>query len=300
MTKRKIKIGLALGGGGAKGIAHVGILNVFEKYGIEIASIAGTSVGSIIGGGYALGMKAEELLRRGAVFNSKKFVRISNFNFFSDSLIKDKDINKAIMDILEEKTFEDIKIPFLATAVDLESGKEVILKEGKLWEAARASSAIPFIFSPVFLNGRYLVDGGLLNNVPVDHLREQNDLDIIIGIEIGGLTSRQYISGIVWEKYFHKPEAFKLYPSFFTRMKINTTMLAHIMLRAIDIMRESTQYIRYEKAKPDILIKPSLENISLLDFDRYQEAYSAGIKAAESEMPKILALIDEKKKLLNQ
>jgi len=292
--KDELKIGLALGGGGAKAIAHVGVLKVFEKYGIRPCCVAGTSAGAIVGAAHSLGQSADEIFKRLAPFGQKRFSPFKNFNLFSESLIKDKMINASIQNVLEDKTFDDLKIPFIATAVDLENGEEIVLNKGPLWKAARASSAIPFIFSPVFLDNRYLVDGGLLNNVPVDHIREYGAVDIIIGVELGGMTSRQFISGMVWEKYYKKPRTFELYPSFITRWKTNTNLMTHILLRAIDIMREVSQKYRYEKAKPDIFIKPNVEAISLLDFDKYEEGMEIGINAAEKAMPEILKVIKQK------
>lgn len=292
---KKPKIGVAFGGGGAKGLSQIGILKVFEKYGITIDSIAGTSVGSIIGAAYALGNNAEEIFEKAKTgVATKKVTKFRNFSFFTESLIKDKVINKGIKEILGEKNFSDLKIPFLATAVDLESGEEVIFTKGKLWEAARASSAIPFVISPYFLNGQYLVDGGLLNNVPADHLRKQ-DLDIIIAIELGGMTSRQYISGAIWEKYYRKPKTFEYYPSFFTRWRRNTTLMTHVLLRSLDILRERELKARYKVARPDIIIKPKLEAISLMDYSKHEDAIEAGVEAAEVIMPKLLQLIEKLK-----
>jgi len=296
---RNLRIGLALGGGGAKGIAHIGVLKVFEEYGIKFSAIAGTSAGSLIAAGHALGLSSDEFIRRSKDFVTKKFTRISNFRVFSDSLIKDGDINDAIKDIVGENTTEaDLKIPFLATAIDLESGKEIVLTKGKLWEIVRASSALPFIFSPVFLDEHYLVDGGLLNNVPVDHLREQHDLDLIIGVEVGGMTSKQFISGMVWEKYYKKPKSFELAPSFLEKMRTNITLMASIMLRSIDIMRDVSQQARYDKARPDMIIRLNMEDISLLEFKRYQESVQIGMAAAQKVIPDVLKMIEDKKRQL--
>lgn len=290
------KIGVAFGGGGAKGLSQVGVLRVFEKYDIKIASIAGTSAGSVIGGAAALGYTSDKILNLAkSGIATKKITKVRNFNIFNESIIKDKVIKEGIQEILGQKSFQDVKIPFLTTAVDLESGEEVVLKEGLLWEAARASSAIPFVISPYFLGGRYLVDGGLLNNVPADHLRKQKELDIVIAIELGGMTSRQYISGIVWEKYHRKPKAFKYYPSFLTRWRMNTMLMTHVLLRSLDILREKELKARYKEARPDVIIKPKLENISLLDFSRYEEAIEAGVKGAEQIMPHLLELIEKKR-----
>ncbi len=291
----KVKIGIAFGGGGAKGFAHVGVLKVLEKYGIKADFIAGSSVGAILGATYALGYNGEEILERAVTFK-KKFSTLRNFNFFSESLIKDKVINRAIKEVVgEHTTFEDLKIPFVATAVDLESGQEISITQGKLWEVARASSAIPFVFTPVFLNGKYVIDGGTLNNVPVDYVRKQNNIDIVICVDLGGMTSRQYISAMVWEKYYRKPKTFEIYPSFLTKWKLNMNLLAHIFLRTIDIMRKVGEKQKMTAAQPDIFIKPDVETISLLEFERHTEAVESGMKAAEEIMPKLLDLIEQKK-----
>lgn len=282
-----------MGGGGAKGGAHIGIMRVLEKYGIKLSFIAGASVGSIVGAAYALGLNSDQVLKGAEAFNSSKFTRVKNFNLFSDSLIKDKEINDAVYALLGDATFDDLKIPFIANAVDLESGEEILLRKGKLWEVARASAAIPFIFSPKFHDERFLVDGGLLNNVPVDIIREHGNVDIIIGIELGGMTSRQYISAMIWEKYYRKPSSLQFYPSFFTRWKLNTNLMAHILLRSLDITREVSQKIRLEKANPDIMIRPNVEAISMLDFKMYGEAIQAGIDATEPLIPEIQQLIEK-------
>jgi NTE family protein len=297
---REPRIGIALGGGGAKGAAHIGILKVFEKYGIKISAIAGASAGSIVGAGYSLGLSPDEIMKRSEKFNKSKFLRFSNFHFFHESLIKSEDIEKIIRDIVGDKTFTETTIPFQALAIDLESGREVPLRTGKLWEALRASSAIPGLFAPYFLDGRYLVDGGLLNNVPVNLLRENKDIDIVVGVELGSLTSRQYIAGMIWERYYRKPSAFKLYPSRLARLKLNFTLMLHILLRSIDIIREEAQLARYNVAKPDLIIHPEVEGISLLEFNEYKEGIQAGIDAAEKAMPKLLELIKNKKEELNK
>lgn len=293
--KIKLKIGLALGGGGAKGLAHLGVLKVLEQYGVKICCIAGSSIGAVFGSAYALGYKADDIIEKAGGF-TKKFSTFGNFNFFNESMIGDKRVNAAIKGVVgENTTFEDLKIPMLITAVDLENGEELVLNKGKLWKACRASSAIPFIFTPFFFQERYLVDGGLLNNVPVDKLRELGGLDVIIGVSLGGMTSRQYISGMVWEKYYHKPKPFAVYPSFLNRWKLNINLMSHILLRSLDIMRSYSEKDKIEKAAPDLIIHPNIDTISLLEFERYKEAIDMGIKATEEVMPEILRIIEAKK-----
>jgi len=295
-----LKIGIAFGGGGVKSFAHVGIIEVFKALGIKPASIAGTSAGSLIAASYALGIEPEVMRESAKILTTKQFKKGTSFRLFGDSLINDKELNKAYRRALGVNTFEDTKIPFRAIAVDLESGKEFVIDKGLLWEAARASSAVPLLFSPFFVNGHYLVDGGLLNNVPVDHVNDVEKMDLIIGIEIGAMTSRQYISAMVWEKFYHKPKTLELYPSFWTRMKMNLNLMTHIMLRSIDIMTEKTLEERYLEIKPDILIKPDLSGISLLDFNLYEEAIRIGKEEAIKLAPRIKEVIELKLKEKHQ
>lgn len=298
---RKIRIGLALGGGGVKGAAHIGVLKVLESHGIEISAIAGTSMGAIVGAGYAAGKTPEQMLAYFEELTRKKRIfRFLNLWIFRESLVKDHFINKALKEVFgENTTFKDLKIPFSALATDLESGDGVIMNEGKVWEAVRASSAFPFVFSPVFREKSYLIDGGLINNVPVEQLRNEHNLDIIIGVETTGYTSRQYIAGMVWQKYYNKPKAFKLFPTYFGKLILNAKLMGNIILRSMDILMEETLALHYQKANPDIIIRPSTSDMSLFEFTKYRKAVDAGVWAAEESIPQILELINAKKKELN-
>lgn len=293
MPKREVRIGLALGGGGAKGMCHIGVLKVFDKYGIKVSSIAGTSAGAIIGGAYSVGHTPEEIRELIIKYSRKKVLRLSNFQFFHEGLIKSRDAVKMMKGMVGEKTFEETNIPFETVAVNLETGTEVFINTGKLWEAIRASAAIPGLFSPYFIGDKYLVDGGLINNVPVNCLRKHKDLDIIIGVELGSLTSKQYISGMIWEKYYRKPKTFQLAPGFFSKMKLNLNLMVHILLRSIDIATDEGQTMRYNDALPDLIIKPNVGNISLMQFNRLDEAIAQGEMAAEKMIPKLFELIDK-------
>ena len=296
MNGNDVKIGIALSGGGAKGGAHIGVMKVLEKYGIKPSIIAGTSIGAIIGALYGLGYTTEEVIRRTSIM-SVNFSNVRNFRLFGDSLVSNNKINPQLKRIFEDTTFKDLKIPVIINATDLESGKEVIIKKGKLWQAVRSSASVPFIFKPVFLNQQYLVDGGVINNIPLNHIREyQKDIDILIGVSLGGMTSRQYISAMVWRKYYDKPKSFRLYPSIITRWKQNTNLLAHIMIRSLDIAREISQKEIIEKAKPDFIINPHVEDIPMLDFSVHQKGIARGVEEVEKIIPDLLKLIEKKQK----
>ena len=148
--KQKKTLGLALGGGGVRGLAHIGALQVLQKEKIKVHAITGTSMGAIVGAVYALGIPMETLIKALVKYAPRHYFSLRSFNLFHASLMKENEINKMLRELLGEKTFEDCKIPFSCTAVDIESGKAVDLNSGFLWKAVRASCSLPFILPPYF------------------------------------------------------------------------------------------------------------------------------------------------------
>lgn len=219
----RLKVGVVLGGGGAKGAAHIGVLKYIEEMGIPVDYVAGTSMGSIIGGFYALGYTPDELTELISGMNWSEYIgnkidrsmmseemRQRNSTLmlqvpFSDESLFDHNPNSKFISQLpsayvnnsslvnlfndlcvgyqEEMDFNDLPIPFACVATDMITGKEVVLRSGSVPTAMRASMAIPGVFSPVIIDDKVLVDGGLVNNFPADVLREMG-ADIIIGIEV--------------------------------------------------------------------------------------------------------------------
>ena len=195
-VKSRYKLGLALSGGGTRGIAHIGVLQAFAEARIRIDVVAGTSAGSLIGAMYANGIPCEKmieeakLIKRKDLLNSKLVIGSSSANI------------KAVADrLLDGVTFEQLKLPFSAVAVDIASGDEVILNEGDVATAVSASCAVPALFTPVKTGDMLLVDGGLLNNMPADVCRRMG-ADIVIGVDLNhsrgkGTTSRKLIDTLV-------------------------------------------------------------------------------------------------------
>ncbi len=212
MVKEKLKVGLALGGGGARGLAHIGVLKVLEKEIIPIDLITGTSMGAIIGGVYALKKDISAIEKI-----AEKYSKISEFNidlsfgekekkekpFFlkkmSDFLkrgyilnleLRRKYINdgegvkKIIKDLVGDKAFTDTKIPFAAIAADLVKGEKVIIRKGKLFDALLASASIPGMFPPVILDKKILVDGGIVDVVPIEAAQSLG-ANFVIGVNVG-------------------------------------------------------------------------------------------------------------------
>ena len=218
MVKEKLKVGLALGGGGARGLAHIGVLKVLEKENIPIDLITGTSIGAIIGAVYALKKDISALERI-----TEKYSKISEFNidfsfgnreyenkpFFlkkmSDFLkrgyilnleLRRKYINggdgikKIIKDLVGDKSFVDTKIPFAAVAADLVKGEKVIIREGKLFDALLASASIPGMFPPVILDKKILVDGGIADVVPIETAKSLG-ANFVIGVNVSQSIRRR-------------------------------------------------------------------------------------------------------------
>ena len=164
LFKRKYKIGLAFGGGGAKGMTHIGVIKAFEEFGLEFDYIAGTSVGSIMGAAYASGMKSSEILK---IAKSMKTIDIRTSKiFFMPS--KTEGIENMMKETFGDINIEDLKKPFSAVAVDIKSTKELCISKGNLAKAVAGSCCVPGIFQPVEFGDYLLCDGGLQNNIPAN------------------------------------------------------------------------------------------------------------------------------------
>lgn len=294
MTKF-FKVGLALGGGGARGIAHLGVLKVLEAEGIEVHLIAGTSFGSIAGALYAQEPKADqvrervirflnsEAFRRTKIFFIKKHYEekknasfITNFKTYLQkgifwgislqrtSFISEPDFLAHISLLFEDKKIEETAIPFIAVATDLTHGKEVVLSEGPIRKAIAASCAIPGIFPPMTLEGTQLIDGGWVNQVPVEPLaRRGADFVIAVDTSEDAGTLRTFNNGL------------------------------DIVLRAGEVTRHSLANLQLAKA--DLVIRPDIGNIHWSDFWRYQEAIQKGEEAGRRIIEELRSLLWKKK-----
>jgi NTE family protein len=259
-VKRK-KVGLALGGGGAKGLAHIGVIKVLEKYGIPIDFIAGTSMGAFVGGWYAshgttrilenlfLEINKDEILSIRKVAKNKKGI------LFSDQFVL-----RGLQDGFETRNLEDCSIPFAAIATDVESGAEVVIDKGLLMDAVNASIALPIIFKPVRIDGRLLMDGGFVNPVPADVIRKMG-ADIVIAVDV---SSR-------WLNI--EDEAVKLQNIYSIISKTFSALEYQIAQR---VLKEA-----------DIIIRPAVLNYTWLDFYLAKEIIEKGISEAEANIEEI-------------
>jgi NTE family protein len=183
LVNDKTKIGYALGGGAARGLSHIGVLKVLHDHGISPDIIAGTSIGALIGALYAGGLEPNEIEKLALGLDWKKLIYLADLTLPLNGLFQGKRVVSLLRSIIGDSTFSQLRCAFACITTDIISGEQVVLREGSLIEAVRASISIPGIFTPVALNGRYLVDGGLVNSVPVSVCREMG-AQYVIGVKV--------------------------------------------------------------------------------------------------------------------
>lgn len=256
----ELKIGLALSGGSARGFAHIGILNVLEEAGLKIDYIAGTSMGALVGAFYASGMKARVIDRIVRTAGGTGWV---DFTFSRMGLIKGEKIEQIIYLLTRRSAFNDLKIPLAVTAVDLYSGEKIVFKEGLVCRAVRASISIPGFFVPLEMNEMLLVDGGVLDRVPVNVVRELG-ATFVIAVDTGTYLRNANFSSVL-----------------------------DVVTRSFDIMQQ--EICRTQLTKAALVIAPEMEDISPSQFERADEAINAGEEAARKILPIITSLLEQGK-----
>ena len=261
LTKhKKVKVGLALGGGASRGLAHIGVIKAFEENNIDFDFIAGTSVGSIIGCMWASGKTSNEMID---IAKSVKVKDIRRSKFFMPS--KTKGIEELIIEHIGDVDIANLQKPFAAVAVDLITAQEVAITHGKLSKAVAGSCAIPGVFNPVEYKGMHLVDGGLQNNIPAD-IPRFFDCDYVVAVDVnatrGGGT-----------------ESLKL---------------MDILKSTIGIMNKSNSIRGYIDS--DIIIKPSMTKYKSTKLDEIDEMIAEGYRAGLDCVQRVLELISRKPK----
>ena len=262
------KVGLALGGGAARGMAHVGVLNVLEREGIPIDLIAGTSVGAIVGSLYARSRSANLVKQEFIKMSERRITRLIDPALPKTGFIKGEKFNDLLASFLGGNIkFSDLLIPFACTATDIDTGEAIVFDQGSVVEAIRASISLPGIFTVARRKGRYLVDGGLANPVPVN-LARRIGADFVIACNV--------IPGVLDRA--HRPE--KESPR-----GAKEPNIIHILLQSIHIGTYSL--VRSSLEKADVVIEPDVAHIGAADIRLARECIKQGELAAQEAMPEI-------------
>ncbi|QKJ67540.1 patatin-like phospholipase family protein [Deefgea piscis] len=258
----KVKIGLALGGGAAKGFAHIGVIKMLEANGIQVEVVAGTSAGSVVGALYASGMDAFTLQERAFSLDESQ---IRDVNLLGGGLIKGQKLQDYVNQLVGNKAINQFAKPFAAVATELDTGKKIAFSRGNAGQAVRASSSIPGIFMPVSIANKKYVDGGVVSPVPVDAARDLG-ANFVIAVDISSKANNQTAS----------------------------TSTLGVMNQAIVIMGQKLG--EQELARADIVIRPKVGKIGASDFDMKNVAILEGEKAALAMLPLIKQKLAERSK----
>lgn len=297
---KKTSVSLVLGSGGARGLAHIGVIEWLEEHDYAIQSISGSSMGALIGGIYAAG-ELDAYKQWVTALDRSDVVRMLDLSFGWSGLLKGERIISRLRDLIGDREIEDLPISFTAVATDIERGKEVWLSRGSLFDAIRASIAVPLVFTPYEINGRKLLDGGLLNPLPVaPTLRDQNDITVAVNVDArpdrnmtsrtvskqpvspadpaapGSETSGSYSERI---KTFIQDLQGRLVPE-----KEQDWGFFDVMMLSIETMQSSMVRMKMAPYTPDYYLVITSDAARAYDFHRASELIQLGRDTAERYM----------------
>jgi len=289
------RIGLALGSGAARGWGHIGVIRGLGRLGIQPQIVCGSSMGALIGAAFA-GGHLDGLAEWACRLSNREVLHLMDFSLSSGGLIQGGRLMDALARFVPDQDIAGLPLLYAAVATDLDSGREICLREGPLTLAVRASMAVPGLFTPVCHKGRWLVDGGLVNPVPVSTCRALG-ADVVIGVDLNGeLPGRKArfagretrLSLSLPQNEFFERISEGLAP---LRQRVQAWLpdegprkpnLFEVMAGSIDIMQDRLTRNRLAEDPPEALIQPHLGHMGLMEFDRAAEAMEEGDAAVEA------------------
>lgn len=279
-------IALALSSGGARGLAHIGVIEELEAQGYHITSMAGCSMGALIGGVYAAG-KLEEFRDWMKTIDKKKMLELTDFSLSLNHLVKGTRIIKAIMEFVPDVRIEDLPIPYCAVATDWISGREVVIDKGSLFEAIRASISLPTFYEPVRRDGMILIDGGVVNPIPMNRV-QRHEGDLLVGVDVSGHDYKAQ-----WEKMQKQAEKQKHDKSLKAKLldmiiPDNIEFNYYTLLsRTSSIMIRQNSLLMAQLTKPDILIDIQMSRYGSFDYDKSERLINIGRNKARKSLAAI-------------
>lgn len=252
------KIGLALGSGGARGFAHLGVIKVLVENNVPIDCIAGSSMGSLVACFYGAGIDLERLYKISTAFKRKYYL---DFTVPKMGFIAGKRVKELIRFFTKGKQLEELMVPVAVVATDLMSGEKVVFKKGSIEDAVRASISIPGIFVPEKVNGRLLVDGGVVDRIPVSVVKEMG-ADIVIAVDTSNINKNTEITSIY-----------------------------DVIMQSLDIMQ--MELVEHRQIASDVMIRPKVEKYSSRSFTNIDEIIMIGEEEAQKHISHIFKLIEQ-------
>ena len=271
----KKDVALVLSSGGARGLAHIGAIEELEANGFHISSIAGCSMGALIGGVYAAG-KLNEFREWMKTIDRKKMLELTDFSLSLNHLVKGKRIIEAIMEFVPDVAIEDLPIPYCAVATDLKAGKEVVFCKGSLFEAIRASISLPSFYAPVVRDDMILIDGGVINPIPLNRVKRHAG-DILVGIDVSGHDYKSQ-----WEEMRRLSEWQKNDKSL--KAKILDKLLPDnldfnyytLLSRTSSLMIRQNSILMTKLMKPEMLADIQMSRYGSFDYDKSEKIIAIG------------------------
>lgn len=305
-------VGIALGSGAARGLAHIGVLKVFEEAGVAVEIVTGTSIGAFIGALYAAGVPVAQMERVALEVDWRSLARLLDPIIPLSGLTDGKKLMAFMAELLPARDFKDLKIPLGVTATDIHTGEAVVIRQGDLLEALRASLAFPGIFPPVRFGRRFLVDGGLCNPIPTDVARLMGAKQIIGVCTIPVIVKRTPETffpsrsgdkkpGNRWRD-FTSPRRIEQALRTAMGQEAATTGPAEqddprapnifkVCAQSVAIMENVINELRLKQTPDDLIIRPALDDITLLEFHRAAEIIAAGEVAARDALSQAKNLV---------
>ena len=274
---KELRLGIALGGGGARGLAHIPLLEALDSRGVRPCCIAGTSIGAVIGALYASGMSGSEIreLADNTVFQKDdslknilddihRLGKLMDLNFMGSGIFHGDAITDYLCRALPVKTFDELNIPLIMTATDFWTSEKITISQGELASAMKASMGLPGIFKPVKRDGMILIDGGGVDPVPYDLLK---NCTVTVAIDVLGRSEPK---------------------------EENAPSSVRAVLEMFNIMQRSIVRTTMERNRPDIYIRPDIPNVGLMEFHRAKEIFEMGERAVPELLEKLQPFLPEK------
>ena len=280
-------VALVLSSGGARGLAHIGVIEELESQGYHITSMAGCSMGALIGGVYAAG-KLPEYREWMKTIDRKKMLELTDFSFSLNHLVKGTRIIKAIMEFVPDVQIEDLSIPYCAVATDWISGREVVIDKGSLFEAIRASISLPSFYEPVRRDDMILIDGGVVNPIPLNRVK-RHEGDLLVGVDVSGHDYKMQ-----WEKHQRQAEIQKHDKSLKAKLLDMITPdnidfnYYTLLSRTSSIMIRQNSLLMAQLTKPDLLIDIQMSRYGSFDYDKSEQLIAIGRNKARKAFSAII------------
>lgn len=287
MSQERKDVALVLSSGGARGLVHIGVIEELEEQGFHITSIAGASMGALIGGVYAAG-KLREFRDWMKTVDKLKMLELTDLSFSLNHLVKGERIIDAIKEIVPDQPIETLPIPYCAVATDWENGREVTFRKGSLFGAIRASISLPAYYEPVRINGMVLIDGGIVNPIPLNRVARHKD-DLLIGVDVSGhdYQGQSQLQHFIEQrrrsdKSLGHQILSKLIPD---NLDFNYYTL---LSRTSSIMIRQNSKLMAQLTQPDILIDIQLKRYGGFDYDKSEKLIAFGHSYAQKAIEKYI------------